>query len=56
MKTIRQGVRENDLEKDTYGRYICTACGARVTRLERQGDAGQVHQCPDCGREWQRLR
>lgn len=56
MQTIRKAVRNNELETDTYGRYHCTACGTRVTRLQRDAEAGQVHRCPDCGREWQQLR
>ncbi|MDZ7702552.1 MAG: HVO_0758 family zinc finger protein [Halobacteriales archaeon] len=56
MPTIRKGVRKDDLEKDTFGRYHCTDCGTKLTRIERHGEAGQVHRCPDCGREWEQLR
>lgn len=51
MTTIRKGVRNEDLEKDTFSRSFWTACGTKLTRLERQGEAGQVHEGPNGGRQ-----
>lgn len=52
MDSVHRGLRGKQLEKDTYGRLYCKACGARLTRRLADSSFGSVRTCPDCEREW----
>ena len=40
MKTTRKGLRDGELEKDTYGRLNCAECGET---LNTENDPDEVH-------------
>jgi hypothetical protein len=55
MKSVRKGLREGDLEKDTYGRLSCTSCGVGLKSTNDPGEVGTIRICPECAREWREL-
>lgn len=55
MKSIRRGLRDGDVEKDTYGRLSCTECGQSLSTRDDADAVGKVKTCPDCGSEWKDL-
>lgn len=48
-------MRAGDLEKDTYGRVSCTACGKTLKTRKEADTLGSVRACPECGKEWQEI-
>jgi rRNA maturation endonuclease Nob1 len=55
MESVRKGLRAGDLEKDTYERLRCTACGESLETKDDPEGVGQIRSCPECGSEWRRL-
>jgi len=55
METVRNGLRSEDLEKDTYDRLVCLSCEAELERAEDTDAIGTVRACPDCGTAWKEL-
>lgn len=55
MESVRKGLRAGDIEKDTYGRLECAACGTQLGRRDSDEEVGAVRLCADCGREWKQL-
>jgi predicted RNA-binding Zn-ribbon protein involved in translation (DUF1610 family) len=55
MESIRKGLRAGDLEKDTYDRIQCAACGENLSKRDDPDEVGAVRFCPDCGREWHQV-
>ena len=55
MKSVRKGLREQALEKDTYGRLSCTSCGKELNSRNDPDEVGTVKRCPECGTEWREL-
>ena len=55
MKSIRKGLRAGELEKDTYERLTCAACGEQLSTQNDPDAVGRVRVCPECGREWQEV-
>jgi len=55
MDSVRKGLRSGDLEKDTYDRLVCAACGSELATENEPDEVFTVRACPDCGREWKRL-
>lgn len=55
MDSVHQGLRDGAIEKDTYGRLNCAACGARLGKKEAEEGYGSIRTCPDCGRVWRRI-
>lgn len=55
MKSVHKGLRGDELEKDTYGRLRCTACGEELTTENDPDEIGVVHSCPSCGKTWRKL-
>ena len=46
MKSIRRGLNELEVEKDTRGRLSCGICKESLA-------ANDDHRaCPDCGKQW----
>jgi len=56
MKSTRKGLRDGELEKDTYGRLTCAACGKSLKTQNDPDEVYTVRVCPDCGNEWKELR
>ncbi|WP_192498294.1 HVO_0758 family zinc finger protein [Halorussus halophilus] len=48
MKSIRRGLNEHEVEKDTRGRFSCGICKESLA----SNDGQHVRACPDCGKEW----
>ena len=55
MKSVRKGLRAGDIEKDTYERLACAACGEELTTQNRPDEVFTVRACPSCGREWKQV-
>ncbi len=55
MKSVRKGLRDDELEKDTYGRLTCSECNETLKREDDPEEVGTVRTCPDCGRSWREL-
>ncbi|ELZ91807.1 hypothetical protein C440_15884 [Haloferax mucosum ATCC BAA-1512] len=56
MKTTRKGLRDGELEKDTYERLTCSECGKSLKKKNDPDEVFSVRTCPKCGREWKELR
>ncbi len=56
MQSVRKGLRDGDLEKDTYGRVLCVPCQKSLTTQDNPDELGSIRLCPDCGEEWRELR
>ena len=56
MKSVRKGLRDGDLEKDTYDRVNCAACGQTLKTRNDPDEVFSVRICPDCGTEYKDLR
>lgn len=56
MKTVRKGLRENEIQKDTYERLTCVPCERALKTKNDPSELGSVRFCPDCGAEWRALR
>lgn len=55
MDTVRKGLRDGDITKDTYGRYQCATDGVVLKKQNDPDGMGSIRTCPDCGRRWRRL-
>ena len=55
MNSVRKGLRDGTLTKDTYERLQCTACGATLTTADDPDEVGTVRTCPECGTAWRQL-
>lgn len=55
MESVRKGLRNGSLEKDTYERLECAACGETLETKNDPDAIGKVRVCPSCGREWKEL-
>jgi predicted RNA-binding Zn-ribbon protein involved in translation (DUF1610 family) len=55
MKSVQRGLRDGEIEKDTYERLQCAACGAGLDRRNDPDEVGAVRTCPDCGSEWREI-
>ena len=55
MDTVRQGLRADDIEKDTYERLACTHCEMSLATTDNEDGVGKIRTCPDCDREYKEL-
>ncbi|SFR37788.1 HVO_0758 family zinc finger protein [Halogeometricum limi] len=55
MKTTRKGLRDGELEKDTYGRLSCTDCGEALKKTNDPDEVFSLRTCPECATEWKEL-
>ena len=55
MKSTRKGLRDGDIEKDSYGRLKCGECEATLGTENSDEEIYTVRQCPDCDSEWKEL-
>ncbi|MEF8831859.1 MAG: HVO_0758 family zinc finger protein [Halobacteriales archaeon] len=56
MKSVQKGLRDGDIEKDVYGRLVCTECDVNLQTENDPDELGSVRRCPDCGAEFKELR
>ena len=55
MKSVRKGLRDGDIEKDTYERLRCATCSESLGTVNEPGEVGTVRRCPECGAEFREL-
>lgn len=55
MRTVRKGLRNGDIEKDTYERLLCSECEKPLKTTNDPGEVGSVRVCPECKNEWREL-
>jgi len=56
MNSVRKALRAGDLEKGTFDRLRCSACGTTLKTRSEAETIGMVRTCPDCGEEWQEIK
>jgi DNA-directed RNA polymerase subunit RPC12/RpoP len=56
MKSIQKGIRDGDIDKDTYERLVCAECEVNLTTENDPDELGSVRRCPECGVEFKELR
>lgn len=56
MKSVQKGLRDGDIEKDTYGRLSCCECEQNLQTVNDPDQLGHVRRCPECGIEFKELR
>ena len=56
MKSVRQALRQGDLEKDTYERISCADCEKPLGTTNDPDRVENIRTCPDCGSEYKELR
>ena len=56
MDTVRDGLRANDLRKDTFDRLICATCDRSLRIRNNADELGTVRFCGECGIEWREMR
>ncbi len=55
MKSVRKGLREGAITKDTYERLTCAECGKTLKSRNEPEEVFTVRTCPECGREWKEI-
>lgn len=55
MDTVRQGLRADQITKDTYERLQCSDCEERLKTRNDPDEIGSVRFCPECDREWKQI-
>ena len=56
MQSVRKGLRDGDIEKDTYERLNCAACEMTLKTQNDPDEVFSVKVCPECGTRWRDLR
>lgn len=56
MKSTRKGLRDGELQKDTYERLTCSDCEKALKKQDDPDEVFSVRICPGCEREWKDLR
>ena len=56
MKTIRKGLRDGDLVKDTYERVTCAECDSALTTENDPDEISTIRRCPECDSEYKEIR
>lgn len=55
MNSVREGLRANELTKDTYDRVICEACDRPLKRRDDPDSVWTIRYCVGCETEWKQL-
>lgn len=55
MDTVRKGLREGQIAKDTYERLSCATCGVDLKTINEPDEIGSIRTCPECGTRWRQL-
>ena len=56
MQSVRKGLREGSITKDTYERLTCVDCEKVLKKRDDPSEVFSVRTCPECEREWKDLR
>lgn len=56
MKSVRKGLRDGDIDKDTYERLVCTQCEKNLGTKTDPSEIGSVRICPECKAEYKELK
>lgn len=56
MQSVRKGLREGSIAKDTYERLTCAECEKPLKKSGQPDEVFSVRTCPECEREWKDLR
>ncbi|MFB6080882.1 MAG: HVO_0758 family zinc finger protein [Haloferacaceae archaeon] len=56
MQSVRKGLREGSITKDTYERLTCAECEKVLKKRNDPDEVFSVRTCPECDREWKDLR
>ncbi|AFZ71830.1 HVO_0758 family zinc finger protein [Natronobacterium gregoryi] len=56
MKSVRQALRNDELDKDTYDRLVCAECDKPLQTENDPDSIKTVRICPDCKQEWKEIR
>ena len=56
MDTVRDGLRANELEKDTFDRLVCVTCDRPLKIRNDPDQLGNVRFCIECKDEWLEMR
>jgi len=54
-KSVRKGLRDGDIEKDTYERLNCVRCEVTLQTEDDPDELHTVRVCPECGRRFKQL-
>ncbi|MFW6448510.1 MAG: HVO_0758 family zinc finger protein [Halobacteriota archaeon] len=55
MKSVRQGLRDGELARDTFDRLSCTRCEVGLRVVDDPDELGPINVCPECGNRWRDL-
>jgi methionyl-tRNA synthetase len=55
MESVRRGLRQGAIEKDTYERLTCADCEEELATQAMDGEVGKRRVCPECGTEWREM-
>ena len=56
MDTVRDGLKQGALEKDTFDRLVCVSCGRALKMRNDPEELGRTRFCEKCGSEWLEVR
>lgn len=56
MDTVRDGLRADELEKDTFDRLVCVSCNRSLKMRNEPDRIGSIRFCNECGSEWLEMR
>lgn len=56
MDTVRDGLRDDVLRKDTFERLICDNCDRTLKKRSEPDRIGSIRFCAECGTEWLEMR
>ena len=56
MKSVRRGLRDGELSKDTFERLHCEPCDEELKTQNDPSEIGSVRICPQCEKKWKEIR
>lgn len=56
MDTVRDGLRAEEIEKDTFDRVICNACDRPLKTRNDPDELWSIRYCEECESEWREMR
>lgn len=56
MDSVRDGLRAQDLTKDTFDRLLCAECDRPLKTRNDPDELWSIRFCPECGTEWREMR
>ena len=55
MKSVRRGLRDGELEKDTYGRLVYVESGKQLQTQDDPDSVYTIRICPETGQKWKEV-